>query len=293
MYEYKDVRNFYFENETGKRIDCQKLDGSLFFYNVTGLGYEEEIQYEQIGTTFIPNEKKIKQNQIGGNLEFYDMTYDEYCNFVNFINQSNFLRLIYIPKTSKREEFFRDIDVCKIEKNEEDDFNVLTCPILMNCKSLWYKEKSITQTIEPIEDEVRWDFKWDSKFTEYDTRSFEYINEGHVEAPIEVEIDGHVLNPSIELYVDGELIQTVEFNVEIAQYEKLLYGTKENEFYVKKQNTDGTIEDLYKYEENTVLNFANDNVIRLPKNRSCEIRLNAETEIEKAKITVYNFYKFV
>ena len=48
MYEYKDVRNFYFENETGKRIDCQKLDGSLFFYNVTGLGYEEEIQYEQI-----------------------------------------------------------------------------------------------------------------------------------------------------------------------------------------------------------------------------------------------------
>src|SRR5699024_11268169 len=67
----------YFENETGERIDCQKINGNLFFYNVTGLGFEEEIEYVQIGDNFIANRRKIKQNQIAGELDFYEMTYDE------------------------------------------------------------------------------------------------------------------------------------------------------------------------------------------------------------------------
>ena len=53
MYKKEDIRNFYFENETGKRIDCQKIDGNLFLFNVTGLGYAEDIEYEQVGNTFV------------------------------------------------------------------------------------------------------------------------------------------------------------------------------------------------------------------------------------------------
>ena len=86
--------------------------------------------------------------------------------------------------------------------------------------------KAVRYVVEEVEDEVRWDFKWDSRFTGYDTRSMTHTNEGHVEAPIEVEIDGHVVDPYIELYVEGELVQTVTFDVEIDEYEKLLYNTK-------------------------------------------------------------------
>jgi len=290
MYDYKDIRNFYFENEKGQTIDCQKINGGLFLFNINGLGYEEEITYQQLNNTFIPDTKKIKQNQINGDLEFYDMTYDEYKNFVDFILLSNELRIIYIPKTTGRKKYYRDIDFCKIDKAEEDDFNILQCPITINCKSLWYEEDKIIYTIEPNSNEMRWDFIWDSRFTDYNTRSLQYVNKGHVEAPIEVEISGRVLNPKIELYVEGELYQVVTFDIEIEEFEKLLYGTKENDFYIRKQNTDGSIVNLFNLD---YIEFYNDNVIRIPKNKSCELKLEADNEILNAQITIYPQYKAV
>lgn len=289
-YDYKDIRNFYFENEKGNRIDCQKVNGGLFLYNVTGLGYEENIEYEQLGNVFIQNNKKIAQNIINGELEFYGMTYDEYLEFINFILASSELKLIYVPKTNNRNEYYRDIDVCKIDKSEEDDFNVLKCPITIKCKSLWYKQTTAIYTIEPKDNEIRWDFEWDSKFTDYDTRSLQYINEGHIEAPVLIEINGYIVNPKIELYIEGQLYQTVTFTTEIAEYEKLLYGTKENDFYIKRQKTDGTTESLFSLD---VINFENDNVIRLPKNKSCEIRITADNEVLNAQVTILAYYKAV
>lgn len=290
MFDSKDIRNFYFENEIGQRIDCQKIDGNLFLYNVTGLGFEKETEYVQICNTFVKNKENIKQNIIEGELEFYNMTYDEYTNFIDFVLSSKSLKLIYVPKTSQRKEFYRDIDIVKIDKNEEDDYNVLISPITIYCKSLWYKQDVAIYTIKAQDDEIRWDFRWDSRFTDYDSRNLTYINKGHVEAPVLIEMSGHLVNPKIELYIEGELYQTVAFNVEIAEYEKLLYGTKENEFYIRKQNTDGTIEDLYDLD---FIDFYNDNVIRLPLNKSCEIRLKADNEVLNAQVTILAYYKAV
>ncbi len=290
MYKYEDIRNFYFENEIGKRIDCQKINGGLFLYSVTGLGYEENIEYERVGNTFVLNHKETVQNIITGELEFYDMTYDEYQNFSNFILKSKDIKLIYIPKTRDRIEYYRDIDICKIEKSEEDEYSILTCPIEIKCKSLWYKKTTAIYDMKAQTNEIRWDFKWDSKFVDYDTRKLKYINHGHIEAPILVEINGHVINPKISLYIEGELYQEVPFLIEIAENEKILYGTKENEFYINKQNIDGTLTNLFSLD---YLDFYNDNVIRIPQNRSCEIRLTAQNGISKAKVEILTYYKIV
>ena len=63
-YRYEDIRNFYFENELGQRVDCQKVNGSLFLFNITGLGFEKDVEYVQIGNSFIKNKEKIKQGVI-------------------------------------------------------------------------------------------------------------------------------------------------------------------------------------------------------------------------------------
>lgn len=157
---------------------------------------------------------------------------------------------------------------------------------------MWYEETTKVYTIEPEGTEIRWDFKWDSKFANYDTRRLEYINKGHVEAPIVVEMQGYLLNPKISLYVEGELYQEVKFTIELEEYEKLLYGTKENEFYINKQNTDGTIEDLFNLD--VLKDFDKiDEVIRLPKNKSCELRLTADNEVLNAKVSIFSYYKAI
>lgn len=103
-------------------------------------------------------------------------------------------------------------------------------------------------------------------------------------------MDGYLENPKIELYIEGQLYQTVPFNVIIQKYEKLLYDTRENNFFIGRQNTDGTKSELFNLD---VIDFSNDNVLRLPKNKSCEIRLTADNEVLNAIITILPQYKAV
>lgn len=286
-YKYEDIRNFYFENEKGERIDCQKINGSLFFYNVTGLGYEEEIEYVQIGDNFIANRRKIKQNQIGGDLEFYDMTYDEYCDFVDFILRASMLRLVYIPKKSNRTEYYRDIDLFKIDKNEEDDYNILTCPIMMNAKSLWYEAKEVVYTIDSVTNELRWNFKWNAMFASYDNRNIIFENKGHTEAPFKLELNGELVNPKIIILEDEKEVKKLDLTgLKIATGEKFIYNTKDTEQEIAR---------IGSTERTNLFDFLNPNFINFYKLRKgvSKIRLEADNEITSGKLTIYVQYKAV
>lgn len=283
------VRKFELLNEKGQRFSLMDIENYCFLSEPSGLGYSYSTEYEQLNYTFIENIRRIEQEQISGTVNF--LNYDNYKKFVDFIEEAENLKFAYtIPFENGEKEYLKDINIQGLTKTQIQQNGVLSESITFDCLSLWYEETTTVYTIEPQTNEIRWDFSWDSKFADYDTRNLQYINKGHVEAPILVEISGHVLNPKIELYVEGELYQTVSFNTDIAEYEKLLYCTKENNFYISRQKTDGTIESLFNLD---VIDFKNDNVIRLPKNKSCEIRLKADNEILNAKVTILEFYKAV
>lgn len=284
------VREFKLINEKGQEFSLMDIYNHCLLTDPAGLGYTYTTEYQQLGETFVNNLRKIQQGQISGTLNF--MNYDNYTSFVNFVEGSESLRFGYkIPYSdSSTREYFKDIAIQSLEKTQLQPNGILSEPAVFDCLSLWYEENTIIYTIEPQTNEIRWDFEWDSRFTDYDTRTLQYINQGHVEAPIYVEIDGQVINPKIELYVEGELYQTVSINADIAQYEKLLYDSRENQFFIGKQNTDGTKTTLFGLD---YIDFENDNVIRLPKNRSCEIRLTADNEVLNAKLTIYPRYKAV
>lgn len=283
-YRYEDIRNFYFENEIGKRVNCQKINGNLFLYNVSGLGFKKSNDYVRVGNTFIKNKEEIEQSTITGELEFYEMTYDEYRNFIDFILCATSLKLIYVPKNTNRIEYYRDIDVIELEKNEEDDFNILTTPITINCTSLWYKQNNIIYNVENVEDELRWEFVWDPIFADYEHRSIIFSNSGHVEAPFLLEIGGYIENPKMEVIVNNKKIYEVTFNITLNENEKIVYSTKENDMYIKKINKDNTYENL-----SNLLDLNNINFFNLPKGTS-EIKLEANTDILNAKLTIYEQY---
>lgn len=283
-YRYEDIRNFYFENELGQRVDCQKVNGNLFLFNITGLGFEKDVEYVQIGNSFIKNKEKIKQGIIEGELEFYDMTYDEYSNFIDFVLKSESLKIIYIPKKNNRIEYYRDIDVVKIEKNDEDDFNVLTSPITIFCTSLWYKENNVVYMAEETENEMRWDFDWDSKFTDYENRNLVFENKGHVEAPFLLEMNGYVLNPKIQVYVNKQKIYELALDITIEENEKLMYSTKDNDLFLYLIHADNSQENLFNY-----LDLNNINFFKLPKGVS-EVRISGENEILNTRLTIFEEY---
>nr|DAS21334.1 MAG TPA: Baseplate protein [Caudoviricetes sp.] len=238
---------------------------------------------------FVENLRKFEQGQITGTVNF--LKYDRFKELVDFIERAESLKLAYkVPFKNGEREYLKNINIQSLTKSQIQTNGVMNETIVFDCLSLWYEQNTVVYNMEEQEDELRWDFKWNSKFTDYNVRSLSYINNGHVDAPVLIEMNGPVVNPIVELYVEGELYQKVPFSIEIEEYEKLLYGTKENEFYINKQNTDGTLTSLFSLD---YIDFENDNVIRLPKNKSCELRLKADNEILNAQVTILAYYKAV
>ena len=283
------VREFKLINEKGQEYSLINIYNYCLLTDPSGLGYSYTTEYEQLGNTFVTNLRKFEQGQISGIANF--KYYDNYKKLVDFIESSESLKFAYkIPYQNGEKEYFKDVQIQSITKTQKQIDGILKETITFDCLSLWYEENTITYTVEALTDEMRWDFKWDSSFSDYNSRNLQYINQGHIEAPIYVEIDGNVVNPKIELYIEGQLYQTVEITTTIAQYEKLIYDTRENQFTIARQKTDGTLESLFSLD---YIDFANDNVIRIPKNKSCEINLTADNEVLNAKLTIYPRYKAV
>lgn len=283
------VREFKLVNEKGQEYSLMDIDNYCLLTDPSGLGMSYSTEYQQLGNTFISNLRKTEQGQISGMVNF--LNYDNFKKLVDFIEKSTTLKLEYkIPFKNGQKEYLKDVEIQNLTKTQIQTSGVLSESITFNCLSLWYEQIKTVHTTEAQENEIRWDFSWDSKFADYNTRSLTYVNEGHVEAPILVEISGHVINPKIELYVEGQLYQTVPFTIQINEYEKILYGTKENDFYIMKQNTDGTTESLFNLD---VIDFENDNVIRLPKGKSCEVKITAENEVLNAQVTILAYYKAI
>lgn len=284
------VRKFRLINEKGQEFSMMDIENYTLLTDPTGLGYAYASEYQQIGNTFLESLRQMQQGQISGTCNF--LYYDNYKLLVDFIESSESLKFGYkIPyKDGSSKEFFKDVNIQILEKAERGRNGILSSAIIFDCLTLWYEEKTTVYTIKSLENEIRWDYRWDSRFTDYDTRNLEYINTGHVEAPVYIEIDGQVVNPIIQLYVEGELYQTIEIKITIEEYEKLLYDSREGSFSISKQNTDGTILNLFDLD---YIDPKNDNVLRLPKNKNCKIVLTAENEVLNAKITVYAQYKAV
>lgn len=289
LYRYEDIRNFYLENENGNRVDFQSFDGNLFLYDISGLGYEKSVTYEQIGDNFIPVSEKMVQKPITGTIEFDNESYDEYLKFSNFIFSAKSLKLIYVPKLKNRVEYYRDIDFIKIDKGEEDDFGILSCSINLKPKTLWYKKEDIIVRIVPNDNEVRWDYKWDSVFIDYDSRNIIYENKGHTEAAIQVVLEGFIKNPTITIYQNDIKIFELKIEIEIQEFEKFMYSSKDGELYIQKQNTDGTFENLFKQ---PYIDVKNINIFKLPLGTS-KLQVHADNDINKAKISILEFYKTV
>lgn len=282
------IRKFLLENEKGQQFNMNDLNEGCFLISPENLGYSYTSDFVKLGYSFIENNRDIQQKSPAGTAYF--KSYDKVKEFIDFVENSNELKWIYIiPFESEEKKYYRDVTIVKLDKTEKSG-KWISCPIEFAGLSLWYEENTVVYTVEQLTDEIRWDFMWDSYFSDYDSRNLQYINQGHIEAPVHIEMSGYLLNPKIELYIDGQLYQTVEIKTEIEEYEKLIYDTRVNNFQISKQKTDGTIENLFSLDN---IDFQNNNVIRIPKNRSCEIRLTADNDVLNAKLTIYPQYKAV
>lgn len=253
------VREFKLVNEKGQEYSLMNIKDYCLLTEPNGLGYSYSTEYERLGTTFIANLRKVEQGQINGMANFFK--YGNYKSFIDFIESAEKLKFSYkIPFEQGVKEYFKDVEIQSLSKSEIQTNGLISESIVFDCLSLWYEENNITYTVENIADELRWDFDWDARFTDYENRNLVFENKGHVEAPILLEMSGYILKPCISVFVNKEKIYELKLDTTIEEGEKLMYCTKDTELLLYKVHTDGTIENLFNY-----LDLNNTNFFKLPK----------------------------
>lgn len=283
------VREFKLKNEKGQEYSLMDIEKYCLLTEPSGLGYSYSTEYEQLGNSFFTNLRKLEQGIITGVANF--LNYENFMDFGNFVESAKKLQLVYsIPYEGKKKTFYRDINIKSIGKSEKQKDGVLSETVEFECLSLWYEQNETTFKIEPQKNEMRWNFKWDTIFNDNSSQSINYENKGQTDAPIFFEISGPTSNLILQIYKNSELVQEVKVKANILKYERLIYSSKENEFAIKKFKTDGTEESLFDLD---IIDFENNNVIRIPKDTICELRIKSDNVIENAKLTIYPQYKCI
>lgn len=283
------VREFKLVNEKGQEYSLMNIEKYCLLSEPEGLGYSYSTQFNQIGDMFVSSLRKIEQGQINGTVNF--INYDNYMNFINFIESSKNLKFSYkIPLSNEiGKEYFKDVLIQSITKTQKQLNGILSETVVFDCLSLWYEQNETIFKIENYEDEMRYPFTWNSRYIDYNMRTILFNNKGHIEAPIQVEIDGFVQNPTISIYIDKKEYANIKIPITINEYEKLLYSSKTGDIYIQKQNADGTKTNLWKKQ---YIDITKQNIFKLPLGIS-EIRLTADDDVSNAKLTVFPQYKAV
>ena len=172
-------------------------------------------------------------------------------------------------------------------KKQKNGLNgYLTVPVMFNVKTLWYEPQEIIYTIDPISNELRWNFAWNPVFSAYDSNNIIFENKGHTEAPFKLELPGEIVNPKLEI-IDNTGTRTLNLSgLTIQSGDRLIYNTKDTEQQIVKEG-DGTETNLFSFLNPNFINF-----FKLHKGVST-IRLTATNEITSGSLTIYVQYKSV
>lgn len=282
------VRQFNLVNEKGQKFSLMDIYNYCLLTDPTGLGYSYSTEYEQLNYEFIANLRKLDQGTISGTVNF--ISYDNFRNFVDFIETAKQLKFAYeIPFKDKNVTYYKDVYIKSLTKTEKGTYGIISEAVEFDCISLWYEQNETIFTIESFDDEMRYNYRWNSRYIDYNSRAIQYDNRGHIEAPLQVEIDGVVENPKITILVNDEEYASIEIPIKIGEYEKLLYSSKTGDIYIQKQNADGTLENLWK---NEYIDITKQNIFKVPIDVS-EIRLTATDDVLNAKVTIFPQYKVV
>lgn len=276
------LREYFLINELNQRYELRNVRQNTIMSDPEGLGYEKNMTYVRVGNTYKLDHSELAQGTITAEMSFLD--YDTYQQFVDFIETSSDLRLIYRPLDT---EYLRDVDfqgIIGITKS----YNIMQCSITLNCKSLYYTEDHQEFVAREVEGESRWPLLFPFEFNEYSKITFDYFNFGHTEGAILAEVFGYTQQPQIELLVDGNVIHSVIFDIVIQEGEKLLYSAKDGDNYVMLEDKNGNQTNVA-----DCLRLECDNFFKVPRGRS-SIRITSATGVmNKTVFRILTAYKVV
>lgn len=277
---------FYFEDETGQRIDLQSDD--YIAVDVSGLGTNSEGSYLKIGNTFTRDYLDMVQSEMSIGVVFVPpKAHDKLQRFSQFLNRASDLYLIYVPSITERKEYRRDIDILSFQQDTSVK-GLLRYQMNLTCKSLFYINAENNFLIERATGELRYRYSYPARFNDNSVRDVVIDNDGHVEASFLVEIEGYADTPKMQVLVNGEVVYSLSFDMVVDVGERLRFSTQDGNLELVHIKQNGTVENLIHRMELNVEIFS-----KLPIGTSRVQFTSASGFLSKIHFNVYQYYKVV
>lgn len=278
------IRQFKLQNEYAQTYSLS-LPGNAFLYEPKGLGYELNVSYRLIGNSWVADYKKDKQVPISASVVFTpDDPYNTEANFLRFIRTSKKLVLVY---TTTAGTWMKDVDLVTYEKTEITEGNVLKCPITLMPKSLWYSNnrQAFSINLDLSDDALVYPYRWPARFQATVNGTIALTNDGSVEAPFTCVWNGPVVNPVLQLLVNGVETARCEITGEALSDETINYSSRDGDLYVYHEAA-GVKTNLV-----SGLDINNNNFFKIPIGTS-ELRFSASAQItQPIVVSIYKLYR--
>lgn len=208
------MREFKLIDSNGTELNITEV--GMFFHLPSGLGFDENIQSERIGSTYICTDSFLMQKSPTGEMVFH--TYEQYQTFVEFVSDK-VLTLCYKPTETW---YYLKCRVQSLGKSEIDHTtNRLVCPITFLALSTWYEAITSIPSRKGDVDTKIYPYPYGYSYGSGALRVCQ-ISNGAIESPCRISILGQSTNPSWKLYKGAKLLMEGKVNVSIANTQKLV-----------------------------------------------------------------------
>lgn len=272
---------FYLMNEKEERWGLNSASEG-FFVDPKGFGIAYDADFLKVGDKWVSDHRELKQPTPSGKIQFPLNPYKTFQDFLKFINSAKELRLVYMP-SGVYTEYFADIDVVKLDKGGYTLKKVFEVPVSFACKSLFYTDEKLSYKIEKAEKEMRWDFKWDTQFSDGDKVYFNANNVGHVESPFVLSFNGYCTNPVITVYQDNVPVHELKAFLTLEAEDVFEISTHDDDLYITVNGEN----------RSDCLDFTAENFFKLPVGKSQIIFTSETGRMNNILLTLAKFYKAV
>lgn len=288
------MRTFALIDKDGTTYNITVKD-KVFFYGITGLGFEDETAFLRIKERFSLASKKLAQGKIVGTVKFWQRGAEaEYFRFAQFC-QNGPLKLQYAPQSGQitksgfshgyveqrtlflpyeyvtRENFFRDGYITKIERSDGVG-NCLEAVIEFTAETPWYKKVSEYNYGGQSQDGKKYSYNYSYQYATTADNEITVESDSWQQSPAKIIILGPVTDPIWRQYLDDELVATGKLNGSILEGHRLVIDTTTVPYSIREYDSQGQfVADLYQS-----CDFSTERFIRLAhgKNRIAVSGLN-------------------
>lgn len=247
-------RKFRLYNGVGNYFTLTEPTYKVFADDPAGLGYSKTMQTLRLGDDYAVPYQIFNLDQISFTIRFYDDKladkYQKYNDFINFLSHKP-LYLQY-QRPNSFTWYRRRIETLSLGKTQVDWQNrMLSCPFVVQPLTFWEDDKSnVIETDNQFESGKVYPITYPIVYGNTSINNIDMTAIGLLDAPIQLTIDGTVVNPQYILYDEkGNVYGRGKFN---GTFDRVYVNSDEAEEYVELQRGGLILDNPLSYQDLTI-----------------------------------------